>query len=354
VSGAGDTWGRTWDPSDLSDGNFRVGLVLRTDSTYRDFYIDWVPVRVTYRVPGECEESDDPPPWGEGDIKPPGLLECEQLLQAGGFEGNPQTVFSYWSAGEPLAYKHQSRYFYEGSMSMRLHASMGSYPDCASYNPYLWQTVQIPTEVYSITTMVVRGRRLVAGSQAPCSNADSAEADDKLWVRMQDDGGGDLEDAVMIGDGGADVRVWESFEVPVTEAVDLANHPGEQVRVYFNATHDEDYNDTWFYLDGLECEVCTGWPPPEPIPGMALIGGEARVLVNGVPRSLQGIDVWAYSVGGEVFHTVTIHNGTYHFYNIPPGTYTIYSETWVGGSARFATTTVTVGAGDYDVNLFLL
>jgi hypothetical protein len=173
---------------------------------------------------------------------------------------------------------------------------------------------------------------------------------------MQDGDGGDLGDAVRIGDGGADVGVWESFAVDVSDAVDVASHPGEEVRVYFNATHDEDYDDTWFYLDGLQCEVCTGWPPPDPIPGTASVGGEVRVLVNGVPRRLQGVDVWAYSVGGEVFHTVTIHDGTYHFYNIPPGKYTVYSETWIGGSARFATTTVTVGANerDYGVNLFLL
>jgi hypothetical protein len=57
-----------------------------------------------------------------------------------------------------------------------------------------------------------------------------------------------------------------------------------------------------------------------------------------------------------VFHTVTIQDSTYHFYNIPPGTYTIYSEIWIGGGARFVTTTVTVGANErnYGVNLFLL
>ena len=357
VEGGSDyTWGRAWDASELSDGDFRVGLVLRTDSGYRDFRIDWVPVRVTYSLLPECEENHDLPPWYEDDVPPPGLVECEQLLQAGGFEGNPQTVFSYWTAGEPLAYKHQSNYFYEGSMSMRLHASMGSYPDCAAYQPYLWQTVEIPDEVFTMTTMVVRGRRLVAGSQAPCSNPDSTEADDVLYVRMQNSGGGDLGDPAEIGNGGEDNGIWDAFQVDVTDAVDLVNHPGEQVRVYFNATHDEDYDDTWFYLDGIECEVCTGWPPPDPVPDTASVGGEVRVLVNGVPRTLQGVDVWAYSVGGTVFHTVTIHDGTYHFYNIPPGVYTIYSETWIGGSARFATTTVTVGANerDYGVNLFLL
>ncbi|HUX75867.1 MAG TPA: carboxypeptidase-like regulatory domain-containing protein, partial [Anaerolineae bacterium] len=90
-------------------------------------------------------------------------------------------------------------------------------------------------------------------------------------------------------------------------------------------------------------------------PGKASVGGDVRVLVGGFPQTLQGVDVWAYSPGGGVYHTITIQDGTYHFYNIPPGTYTIYAEIWVGGGLRFATTTVTLGAGPNEgVNLFLL
>jgi hypothetical protein len=354
--GTADTWGRAWIPSEFSNNNFRVRLQLQTNRTNRDFRIDWVPVRVTYTEPGECEDRDERPPWWEEDFRPPGLVECHQLLRAGGFEGNPQTVFSYWNAGEPLAFKHQSRYIAEGSMSMRLHASMGAYPGCPAYHPYLWQAVQIPTEVYTMTTMFVRGLRLVAGSGAPCSNPDSAEADDVLYLQMQDSGGGDLGAPTEIANGGAATETWGAFDVDVTDVVDVSNHPGEEVRVYFTATHDEDFDDTWFYLDALECEACTGWPIPDPIPGTASVGGEVRVLVGGFPRTLQGVDVWAYSPGGAVYHTVAIQDGTYHFYNIPSGTYTIYSEVWMGGGLRFATKTVTLGPDerDYGVHLFLL
>jgi hypothetical protein len=144
--------------------------------------------------------------------------------------------------------------------------------------------------------------------------------------------------------------------VDVTDAVDLASRQGQNVRVHFTAERDEDSRDTWFYLDALECDVCTGWPVPPPIAGTASITGGVRVLVGGVPRTLQGVDVWAYSPGGETYHTVTIQNGTYGFYNVPPGTYTIYSEVWVGGEPRFATATVIVGADERrtGVNLFLL
>jgi hypothetical protein len=291
-----------------------------------------------------------------GDIKPPGLLECQQVLYVGGFEGNPDTVFEHWTAGEPFAYQHQSRYFSEGSMSMRLHASMGSYPDCPAYHPYLWQEVEIPDEVYTMTTMHVRGQRLVAGSLAPCSFPDTPEVDDVLYLQMQDGGGGDMGDRAVIANGGEAAGTWAPFDVDVTGAVAPYDHSGEDVRLYFYGTHDEDYNDTWFYLDNLECEVCTEWPVPSEEAGTASIGGGVRVLVNGIPQALHGVDVWAYSQGGEVFHTITIQDGLYHFYNIPPGTYTIYSEIWIGGGLRFATTTVVVGADqrNYGVNLFLL
>jgi len=355
--GTGYTWGRMWSPSDFSDDNFCVRLVLITDSWQRDFRIDWVPVQVTYSRLPECEEGDDPPPWGEeGTVRPPGLVECQQLILGGDFEGNPDRVFSYWEAGGANAYQHQSRYFSDGSMSMRLHASMGSYPNCPALSPWLYQTVQIPDEVYTMTTMVVQGQRLVAGSLAPCSYPDTPEATDVLYLQMQTGGGSDLGSRIEIVNGGAGLETWESFEMDVTDEVDLVNRAGQQVRVRFEAEHDANYYDTWFYLDAIKCDVCTEWPIPDDESGTASIGGEVRVLVGGIPQTLQGVDVWAYSPGGEVYHTVTIQDGSYHFYNITPGTYTIYSEIWIGGGLRSVATTVTVASDErnYSVNLFLL
>ena len=355
LGGIGDTWGRTWTAGDFSSANFRVRVSAHSSSG-RTFYLDWVPVQVTYGLPGECPNRYELPPWFEPPIKPPGLIECQQLLHAGGFEGNPETVFAYWHAGEQLAYKHQSRYFYEGSMSMRLHDSMGSYPECPAYRPYLWQTVHIPTEIFTITTMVVRGQRLVAGSLAPCSIPDSPDADDRLFLQMQDSGGADLGGPQEVANGGAATRTWAPFQVDVTDEIGLSDRPGQDVQIRFYGVHDEDYRDTWFYLDALECQVCTGWPIPQPVAGTASVGGDVRVLVGGIPRTLQGVDVWAYSPGGRVYHTVTIQDGTYRFYNVPPGAYTVYSEMWIGGGGRFATTTLTLGADErnYNVNLFLL
>jgi len=58
-----DTWGRAWTVEEFSDSNFRVRVTARTDRTRR-FYLDWIPVRITYSV------SNNPP-------DPPTSLLCE-------------------------------------------------------------------------------------------------------------------------------------------------------------------------------------------------------------------------------------------------------------------------------------
>jgi endo-1,4-beta-xylanase len=45
---ASDIWGRTWNTSELTSTNFRVRIVSVASSTSRDFFLDWVPVRVFY------------------------------------------------------------------------------------------------------------------------------------------------------------------------------------------------------------------------------------------------------------------------------------------------------------------
>jgi hypothetical protein len=46
-----DTWGRTWNVSELSDANFRVRVTCNTDYSGQAFSLDWVPVKVHYIPP---------------------------------------------------------------------------------------------------------------------------------------------------------------------------------------------------------------------------------------------------------------------------------------------------------------
>jgi hypothetical protein len=49
LGSATDMWGRTWAINDLSNTNFRVRITNIAASTARDFSLDWLAVRVTYR-----------------------------------------------------------------------------------------------------------------------------------------------------------------------------------------------------------------------------------------------------------------------------------------------------------------
>ena len=52
VGGSTDTWERAWTPVELSDANFRVRLTSNCSGDFfcylHDFYLEWVPVRITY------------------------------------------------------------------------------------------------------------------------------------------------------------------------------------------------------------------------------------------------------------------------------------------------------------------
>jgi hypothetical protein len=51
LGGPSDTWGRTWAVSELSNANFRVRLTCNCSGSLcglRDFYLEWVPIRVYY------------------------------------------------------------------------------------------------------------------------------------------------------------------------------------------------------------------------------------------------------------------------------------------------------------------
>ena len=51
VGGPTDTWDRTWTTAELADANFRVRLTANSDAGDRDFFLDWVPVRVLFTPP---------------------------------------------------------------------------------------------------------------------------------------------------------------------------------------------------------------------------------------------------------------------------------------------------------------
>ncbi|HLF25875.1 MAG TPA: glycoside hydrolase family 9 protein [Anaerolineae bacterium] len=60
LGSATDTWGRTWSASELTSANFRVRITNVSNSTSRDFFLDWAPVRVTYTGGGGVTNTPTP------------------------------------------------------------------------------------------------------------------------------------------------------------------------------------------------------------------------------------------------------------------------------------------------------
>ncbi|MBI5293193.1 MAG: SBBP repeat-containing protein [Chloroflexi bacterium] len=49
LGGSANTWGRVWSPTELGDSNFRVRITDIAGNTARDFYLDWVAVKIYYQ-----------------------------------------------------------------------------------------------------------------------------------------------------------------------------------------------------------------------------------------------------------------------------------------------------------------
>src|SRR3990172_2876718 len=60
LGGPADTWGRTWVPGDLGDPNFVVRVTSNSDDATRDFFLDWVPIRVFFTPPATPTPTDTP------------------------------------------------------------------------------------------------------------------------------------------------------------------------------------------------------------------------------------------------------------------------------------------------------
>jgi len=289
---------------------------------------------------------------------PPGFTQCEELLYVRSFEGNRDTVFEYWHAGGPGGYRQTSHERYMGNFSIRMHASYGPYPcEQNNYDPYLYQDIIIPTDVYSISTLMVKGHYFVEPSTLQCSNGE-IDPVDKLSLELRSLDGNTIIPAQEIVNGGVLTQTWHTIPLTASTEMTLTDYAGQTLRLYWDAFHNEDYNGTFFYVDDVSAQVCTQWPIPADEPGTVSFGGMLSTQASGssIRVPLPGAEVWAYTQSGETYHTTSIHDGTYHFYNLPQaGTYIVYSEALVDGELRTAAADVTLALNDriYTINLFL-
>ncbi len=306
--------------------------------------------------------SVTPPPPDE--LYPPGLVECTELLRATGFEGNPVNVFNVWKPGDFSGVgggpTRSAVEFYQGSFAIRFPVYNGSVSQsCPEFQPYLYQDVLFPTGIFSHSTLTISGYYRVTGVSGSnvCSLPDSPDVHDLLRVGLRQTNGTPIVAPQEIINGGMAMGQWypRSAELHTT-IPDMSVYQGQTLRLQWEAFNDGDINGTYFYMDEVSAQLCTSWPIPPDEPDTASVGGKITTRgENNIPISLPGADVWAYTQGGDVLHTRSIHDGTYHFYNIAPGTYVIYAEAWVSGQLRTVMTQVTLANNErnYGVNLLL-
>jgi regulation of enolase protein 1 (concanavalin A-like superfamily) len=291
-------------------------------------------------------ESPPPPP----DEKPPGLKECTQVIEAGDFEAHPITP-PWMRTGD--AY-HGSNERHSGNFSLDFRASLGPAPGLRHLNPWAYQTVSVPGEVLPDTTGTLSYWQYVV----PDPESGARDPDDYLYLAVRDSSGVTITQGIPLAQGTTDTPDWVQQVISVENSLPgnaFADLAGQDIQLKFYATHDGQDSGTHFYVDDVRCDICTVQPIPDDIPDTASIGGLVEVLLAGTPTKMPGIQVWAFAPGGALYRTQTIHNSTYHFYNIPPGTYTIYAEVWVGGHLYTVTTETNVAANErnYSVNLLL-
>lgn len=309
------------------------------------------------------DESGDDCPALPARPKPPGLRECGNIVSQGGFEvsADQPDVFTpngAWTRptandgeGQQYAVGWSTTYANNG-----VHSILFRCDQHAIYgwvlNPWLYQTVRIPTWISSTQDVTVE-LNVGLSYLVPLPNSRAqGRQEDVLYVKLKD-GATDLTPNVVITHGNALRGSFVPYQANLATYFDPVAYAGRDVTLYFSAPNDGS-GDTEFYFDDVRLDVCTTVKPPPVESDKAVLGGMARVLIGGVPVEREGVNVWAYSQSGEFFTTYSIQDGSYSFYNLPPGTYTIYAEVWIGDRLYWTSDTVTVTAGDRIRNFDLL
>ena len=83
VGAAVDRWGRTWSLSDSDNANFRLRLTSNATNNNKDFFLDWVPVKVHYGDPIQTTG-----------LKSPSAEAFDTGGDGDGFELNPTNAFA--------------------------------------------------------------------------------------------------------------------------------------------------------------------------------------------------------------------------------------------------------------------
>ena len=291
-------------------------------------------------------EAPLPPPLE----KPPGLKECVQTIEIGDFEASViYPVPWMYNADTRHAFAHS----HSGNFSLNFRASRGPLPARKHLNPWAYQTVSVPDGLLPQTTGTLSFWQYIE----PDPEDDPRDPDDYFYLAVQDSDGVTETEGILLAQGTTDTPEFQQNVISVETHLaggSLVHLAGQDIRLKFYGVHDGQDSGTHFYIDDVRFDICTIQTIPADIPDTASIGGLVEVLLAGTPTKMPGVQMWAFAPGGELYRTQSIHNSTYHFYNIPPGIYTIYAEVWVGGHLYTVMSEVEVGANERNYSVHLL
>jgi hypothetical protein len=283
---------------------------------------------------------------------------CTNPIQRGDFEGTFFEVTGIW-ATQNLATAY-STVAYQSN-----HGAF--FPVFGNRLPKMSQAFDLPGRVLSNTTAILQLYRA-----ADVNFSGASTTTDKIMFTMRWESepappaaGFDLITPTQVvgafesglpdfNSGNPSNSDWRSYSFNLFNATNplSAMEPNARVRAYF-------YTPTAgtgsaFYLDNVSLTFCTTQPAPQQVTGGQLSGFTRR---SGVP--LVGATVWAYaysedgSTPGPVFKTYSIQDGSFRFYNLPPGQYLIYASMNDPSGSFFATYRVPVTNGSNVANIIM-
>jgi regulation of enolase protein 1 (concanavalin A-like superfamily) len=290
------------------------------------------------------------PPTVPPEDKPPGLKECVQTIKLGNFEAS--VITPPWQRNVD-AY-HASDRKHSGNFSLEFRASVGPRPEYKHLRPWAYQAVDVPGDVLPDTTGTLSFWQLVV----PDSEEGRPDPSDRFYLAIRDSAGVTQTTSIPLAQGDTNTPVFQQKVISVETHLEgdrFAGFAAQEMQVAFYGVHNGQPPGTSFYIDDVRFDICTTQPIPEDVPGTASMGGLVEVLLRARPTKMPGIEVWAFARGGDLFRTKTIHDSTYHFYNVPPGIYTIYAEVWMEGILYTSTKEIEVVANErnYAINMLL-
>jgi hypothetical protein len=306
--------------------------------------------------------SSDGPPVRP---KPPLLKECGNVIVNSDFEpsGNlaPWVVNAGQGAVQPSADYSCDRNGQPGgnfAMLLKADSSCQGGP-CA---PWARQDFIVPTFI-SPTQPVDLELSVSLYYLVPPQSVSPGRQEDELRMVIQDSGGNNVTQSLVVATGNAAERgKFQAYARDMSGLLEWQNYVGEQLRFRLEVPNAGGQGDSRFYVDQVRYDICTTVQPPEPEPDkVQRLGGRVRVVLEGRPTEMAGIDVWATQLPDgttppeelQVYTTTSLHDSNYHFFNLNPGRYRIYAEVWVSGNLYSAATTITVQAGDVVTNINL-